>query len=126
MHKEIYFEPRKDLSINTNDVELLCIEIHHKSDKNTLFSVMYRPPNGDMNVIERPSKNLLSANNKTSKNIIFAGDLNINALGYESKKKVQHFLSSMFQYNMISTINKPTHITRNTVTTIQITLLQTL
>ena len=87
---------------------------------------MYRPPNGDMNVIERLSKNLLSANNKTSKNIIFAGDLNINALGYESKKKVQHFLSSMFQYNMISTINKPTHITRNTVTTIQITLLQTL
>ena len=54
---------------------------------------------------------------KTSKNI-FAGDLNINVLDYESNKKVQHFLSSMFQYNMISTINKPIRLTRNTATAI--------
>ena len=45
---------------------------------------------------------------------LFAGDLNINVLDYESNKKVQHFLSSMFQYNMIPTINKPNRVTRNT------------
>ena len=61
-----------------------------------------------MTVFEKFCENLLSANDKTSKNIIFAGDLNINVLDYESNKKVQHFLSSMFQYNMIPTINKPT------------------
>ena len=60
---------------------------------------------------------MLSANNKTSKNI-FAGDLNINVLDYESNKKVKHFLSSMFQYNMIPTINRPTRVTRNTATAI--------
>ena len=38
---------------------------------------------------------LLSANDKTWKNIIFARDLNINVLDYESNKTVQHFLSSM-------------------------------
>ena len=42
--------------------------------------------------------------------------MNINVLDYESNEKVQDFLSSMFQYNMILNINKPTHITRNTVT----------
>ena len=53
VHKEIYFKPRTDLSINSNNVESLCIEIHHKKDKNTLFSVMYRPPNGDRTVFEK-------------------------------------------------------------------------
>ena len=79
---------------------------------------MYRPPKGDMAVFERFCKNLLSANDKTSKNIIFAGDLNINVLDYESNEKVQDFLSNMFQYNIIPTINKPTRVTRNTATAI--------
>ena len=50
--------------------------------------------------------------------IIFASDLNINVLDYESSRTVQHFLSSMFQYNIMPTINKPTRITRNTATTV--------
>ena len=79
---------------------------------------MYKPPNGDIIVFEKFYENLLSAKDKTSKNIIFAGDLNINVLNEESNKKVQHFLSSMFQYNMIPTINKPTRVTRNTATAI--------
>ena len=83
---------------------------------------MYRPPNGDMTVFEKFCEKLLSANDKTSKKIFFAGDLNINVLDYESNKKVQHFLSSMFQYNMIPIINRPTHVTRNPATPI-VTLL---
>ena len=118
VHKETYFKPRTDLSINSNDEELLCIEIHHKKNKNILFSVIYRPPNSGMTVFEKFCKNLLSANDKTSKNIIITGDLNINVLDYGSNKKVQHFLSSMFQYNMIPNINKPTRVTRNTGTAI--------
>ena len=76
------------------------------------------PPNGDMTVFENFCEILLFANDKTSKNIIFAGDLNINILDYGSNKKVQHFLSSMFQCNMIPTINKSTRVTRNTATAI--------
>ena len=71
-----------------------------------------------MTVFQRFCKNLLSENDKTSKNIIFVGNLNINHLEYEPNKKVQHILSRMFQYNMILTINKPTHLTRITATAI--------
>ena len=78
---------------------------------------MYRPPNGDTTVFEKFFENLLSANDKTSKNI-FADDLNINVLDYESNKKVKHFLSSIFQYNMLPTSNKPARVTRNTGTAI--------
>ena len=62
---------------------------------------MHRPPNGDMTVFENFCENLLSTSDKTLKNIISACDLNVNVLSYESNKKVQQFLSSMFQYNMV-------------------------
>ena len=77
-------------------------------DKNIIFSVMYRPPYGGMTVFQKFRKILLSANDKPS----------INALDYESNKRVQHFWSSMFHYNMISTISKATRVTRNTAATI--------
>ena len=102
----------------SSKIKLIVLEIHHKRDKNILFSVMYKPPNGDMTVFETFCEKLLSVNNETSKNIIFAGDLNINALDYVSNKKFQHFLSSMFEYNMVPTINRPTRVTRNTATAI--------
>lgn len=93
--KEGYFKPRKDLSTKSNDVEPLCIETHHKKDKNILFNVMYSPPNSDVTV-KNFCQSILSANNKTSKNIIFTGDLNVNIIDDESDNKVQHFLSNMF------------------------------
>ena len=33
----VYFKPRADPSINSNDEKSICIEIHHKKDKNILF-----------------------------------------------------------------------------------------
>ena len=45
VHKESYFKPRTDPSINSNDIESLSIEIQHKNDKSILFSVIYRLPN---------------------------------------------------------------------------------
>ena len=44
--------------------------------------------------------------------------LSIKVLEYDSNRKVQHFLSSMFQYNMIPTTNKLTDVTRDTATAI--------
>ena len=81
------------------------LQIHRRKDKNVLFSVMSRTPSGNMTVFENFCKNLLSVSDKRLKNIIFADDLNISVLDNEPNKKVQHFLSSMFQYKMISTIN---------------------
>ena len=73
-HKEVSLKPRADLSIDSNDVEPLCIETHHKRNKNISFNVMCRPPNSDMAVFENFLENTLSGNDKPSKNIIFAGD----------------------------------------------------
>ena len=49
----------------------------------------------------------------------------IRVLDYASNQKVQHFLSVIFQYDMIPTINKPTRIKRNTSTTINHIIINT-
>ena len=67
MRKKVYLKPCTDLSINSNDVESLCIKIHHKKNKNILLSVMYRPPDEDIIVFKKFCENLLSANDKKSK-----------------------------------------------------------
>ena len=46
---------------------------------------------------EKFCNKLLSANDETSKNIIFAGELNIKVLGYEYNKKVQHLPNRVIQ-----------------------------
>ena len=118
MHKEVYFKPHKDLSIDSNDVESLCIEIRLKKDRNILFNVMHRLPNVDMTVFQHLRRKSFFANDKTLKKINFVGNLNINVLGYESNVEVKHSLSRMFQYNLMSTGIKPTRITRSIATTI--------
>ena len=61
---------------------------------------------------------LFSKNSKNLKNMILAGDFNINALDYEQNKKVQSFFNLMYRYNMIPTINKPTRVGKNSATAI--------
>ena len=57
-------------------------------------------------------------NSKSLKNMILAGDFNVNILDYEQNKKVQTFFNMMYRYNMVPTINKPTMIGKNLATAI--------
>ena len=51
------------------------------------------------------------------KNIILAGDFNINFLDFQTNKNVQDFLNLMFR-NMIPLTNKPTWVTRHSANAI--------
>ena len=46
------------------------------------------------------------------------GDFNMNLLDYEKCKKVQEFLNLIYENSMKPTINKPTRVTRQSVTAI--------
>ena len=54
----------------------------------------------------------------SQKDIILAGDFNINLLHFYENKKVQNFVNLMFRFGMILTINKPTCVTRQTASAI--------
>ena len=47
-----------------------------------------------------------------------AGDFNMNLRDFKQNKKVQNFLNIMFDHSMMSVINKPTRVTKNTATAI--------
>ena len=58
-------------------------------------------------------KDEFSKKGKNRKNIVFAGDSNINFLDFETNKNVQDFLNLMFCYNMVPLTNKPARVTRH-------------
>ena len=52
IHKDFEFKIRNDLSINCKDVESLGVELLHDKKKSTLFNVLYRQPNGQIETFE--------------------------------------------------------------------------
>ena len=104
------YKLRNDLSIDCEDIESLSVEILKSETRNIIFNVIYRPPNGDLNVCETFFKKILSAN----KTFFLAGEFNINLFDFETNKKDQSFVNLMFEFSMIPTINKPTGVTKHT------------
>ena len=118
MHENLNFKLREDLSINCDAIQSLSIEISSTKSKNIILNTIYRPPNGDMKQCETYFKDVFSKNGKNLKNIVLAGDFNINFLDFETSKNVQDFLNLMFCYNIIPLTNKPIEVTRHSANAI--------
>ena len=84
----------------------------YENRRNTLFNVVYRPPNGKIEPFENVLKVIFNKNKNSNKNYHIAGDFNLNLLDHDKNKKVQHFLNLAYQNGMIRSINKPTRVTR--------------
>ena len=106
------------MHINCDAIQSLSFEISSTKSKNIILNTIYRPPNGDMKQCETHFKEIFSKNSKNLKNIVLAGDFNINFLYFETSENVQDFLNLMFRYNMIPFRNKPTRVTRHSANAI--------
>ena len=84
------------------------------NSKNAVLNLVHCPPNGDHTELENCFKSSLSKREILHKDIIWAGDFNINLLDFDANKKVQNFVNLMFCFGMIPTINRATCITRQT------------
>ena len=101
IHESLCYKLRQDLSINSEAIESLSIEI-----SNLIFNVIYRPSTGDIKVSEQFCKDIFSKN-QNMKHMMFAGDFNMNVLDYEYNGKVKSFF-----------INKPTRVGKNSATAV--------
>ena len=82
--KELFCcKTRQDLSINCDAIELSCLEITNEKSKNVILNLTYRPPNGDVKEFEKHLNNILSTNDILKKEVIMAGDFNMNLLDFE-------------------------------------------
>ena len=59
---------------------------------------------------------MVTLNQNANKDLHIDGDFNLNLVDHESNKKVHDFLSIIYRNGKISTINKPTRVTRKTAT----------
>ena len=77
-----------------------------------MLNLIYCPPNGYHKELENNFESSLSKRLISHKDIILAGDFDIDLLDFVANKKVQNFVNLMFRFGMIPTIAKPARVIR--------------
>ena len=95
---------------------MLSPEITNKISKKIILNLTYRPPNGDIKEFEKQLNKILSTIDILKKEVVMAGDFNMDMLDFKQDKKVQNFLNVMFRHSLIPVINNLTRVTKNTAT----------
>ena len=103
------------MSINSDDVESVSVEILFENRKNTIFNVLYKQPKGQIEPFEKFWKEIFPRIKNSNKELRVAGDFNLSVLDHEMCKELQEFLKIISENCMI---NKPTRVTNKTATVI--------
>lgn len=95
----------RDLSIESRDLELLCIRVNPYKSNCPLFLVgLYRPDSSSDNTLEQRFEDLYLAN----KEVIIMGDLNINLLNNNNAKhKIVKYLSNLGLIQLVKKNTRP-------------------
>ena len=117
IHESLCYKLRKDLSINSEAIESLSIEISNKKASNLIFIAIYRPPTGDIKIFKQFCEDIFSKD-QNMEHMMFSGDFNMHVLDIEYNGKFKSFFDLMYQHNLIPTINKPTRVGKNSATAI--------
>ena len=118
IHDSLNFKSRRELDINTKNIESLSTELISKNLKNTVLPTIYRPSDGDFKAFSTFLKDVDSISLKSNKLFYASRDFNLNVLDYNKNEKVTQFLNLIFEYGFVPVINKPTRVTKNTATAI--------
>ena len=113
--KPLSYKFRDNLAVNSNAIECLCIKVLKKYFKSVFLNLTYRLPISDPNEPENHFKTFFFSNQKIrNKELVLVGDFYINALDFHESKMVHIFVNLMFWHDLIPTVNKPAHVTKNT------------
>ena len=85
LQKTYSYKSRKYLQVNSKAFKCLCVEVENKNLKNIVLNLAYRPLNGDHKELENYFKSSLSKQETSHKDVILAGDFNIN---FQKKFKI--------------------------------------
>ena len=97
------------------DMEIAAIQLK-LNKKNTVILCVYRAPSGDFNYFLNKLDNILDSLHNHKTELIICGDININYLENNNKKKQLDYL--LGTYNLIDTVYFPTRTTNNSATLI--------
>ena len=111
---------RNDLE--SEGIELICLEIIPVHTKSFFVSILYRPPNSSKHLCKSFSEKfneLLHKMNEENKEIIIIGDINCNYLDNTNNKDIKELLALN---GFIQVVKEPTRVTDTTQTLIDVIL----
>ena len=91
IHDSLNFKYRRELDVNTKNVDSLSIDLISKKSKNTVLSTIYKPPDSKFNAFNTFLKDVYSISLKSYKLFYATGDFNLNVLDYKKMKKLRNF-----------------------------------
>ena len=116
--REVYsFKERSDL--NSDDLEMICIEISKPRSKPFLISAWYRPPNSEMKLFDS-FEIFLSKCDAESKDLLVIGDINCDMLKSPKDSSTNRLLFLCTLYNLEQMIKEPTRVTTTSSTVIDL------
>ena len=78
----LVFTKEENLSMNYEDLETLVIEIENAKEKNLIWNLVYRLPNGLVKKFHEYLKLVLDRTIISHKNIVLIGEFNLNLLDF--------------------------------------------
>lgn len=119
--KSLNFIVRHDLTINTEEAEMLFIQFDKtifNTNQNVVIGVVYRPPSTNIDKFNKKINKTLKTIDTKNNIVHIMGDFNIDLLKRETHDDTDHFLNIMYTHSLLPNINKPTRITHKTATLI--------
>jgi len=118
--EELNYSDRNDLV--PEDLELLCTEVKFKSSKPLFVCTWYRPPNSEINVLNKYEE-FLAKNDGENKETIILGDFNcdhLNETSNDGNTVLLKVLNTIYGFEQL--INEPTRTTQTSSTLIDLVL----
>ena len=118
IRRDCEYHIRNNLSTSSADFERFWIEIHAKSCRNIVCSVIYRHPNNNLGNFTTFLTKAIDKISRENKFCILMGDFNINLLNYESHTPTDDFINNLGVFCFQPHIIQPTRITEHSATLI--------
>ena len=108
---------RNDLSCD--DLEIIILQVDPLKQKPFLVCIWYRPPNSSLEVFDKLEK-LLQDIELTGLEVLLMGDLNCDIMNSHPSCNTNRLSTLLENYHLKQLISKPTRITRNSSSTIDL------
>ena len=113
----LHYKRREDLEIW--GIECIWIEVAN-NNKRILFGLLYRPPNSNASYFSDIEDSVALAVDTGISDIIITGDLNVNFLTPQTRRKIDSLCT---QFMLYQSVNQPTHFTETSSSLIDIILV---
>ncbi len=113
---------KRRIDLESDSLEMVCVEICPEKAKNTIFTVMYKPPimNHDEFVKGFENDLLTKLGDELNKDIIIMGDFNANVIAPKLCKYARKLMQISRLYGLNQLIEEPTRVTEHTSTAIDL------